>query len=134
LPEVPAAAPAPAGPSAEEEAARKRIAAAEIFFEYDRARLTPEAERALKQVAADLLQFPGISFTIEGHADDRGASTYNKVLGLRRAETVMRYLVKAGVAFERMKLASQGEMRPKIPKKDAQSRAVNRRVTFSALP
>ena len=132
-PQAPAPAAAPAPPPGLE-AAKQRLAAAEIFFEYDRARLTPEGERALKQVAADLLQFPGFSFTIEGHADDRGASTYNKVLGLRRAETVMRYLVKAGVAFERMKLASQGELRPKIPKKDAQSRAVNRRVTFSALP
>ena len=112
----------------------QRLAAAEILFEYDRARLTPEGERALKQVAADLVKFPAITFTIEGHADDRGAATYNKVLGLRRAEVVMRHLVKAGVAFERMKLTSQGELRPKVPKKDAQSRALNRRVTFLPLP
>jgi peptidoglycan-associated lipoprotein len=114
-------------------AAKQRLAAAEILFEYDRARLTPEGERALKLVAADLAQFPAINFTIEGHADDRGAATYNKALGLRRAEVVMRHLVKAGVAFERMKLTSQGELRPKAPKKDAQSRAVNRRVVFTGL-
>jgi peptidoglycan-associated lipoprotein len=106
----------------------------EIFFEYDRSRLTPEGERALRQVAADLAKFPGISFTIEGHADDRGTASYNKNLGLRRAETVMRHLVRAGIGFERMKLTSQGELRPKAPQKDAQSRAVNRRVVFSALP
>jgi outer membrane protein OmpA-like peptidoglycan-associated protein len=45
----------------------------------------------------------------------------------------MRHLVKGGVAFERMRLSSQGEMRPKAPKKDPQSRAVNRRVVFTGL-
>ena len=114
-------------------AARARLAATEIFFEYDRATPTPEGERALQQAAADLLKFPGINFTLEGHADDRGTATYNKALGLRRAEAVMRILVKAGVAFERMKLVSQGEMRPEVPKKDDRSRAVNRRVVFTGL-
>ena len=132
-PAPPAPAPAPAGPSAEELAARARLAATEIGFEYDRSVLTPEGERALQQAVADLLKFPGITFTLEGHADDRGSATYNKALGLRRAEAVMRVLVKAGVAFERMKLATQGEMRPKVPKKDAQSRAANRRVVFTGL-
>jgi outer membrane protein OmpA-like peptidoglycan-associated protein len=32
-----------------------------------------------------------------------------------------------------MKLTSQGELRPKVPKKDAQSRALNRRVNFLLL-
>jgi peptidoglycan-associated lipoprotein len=114
-------------------AARSRLAATEVGFEYDRSVMTPEGERALQQALADLLKFPGITFTLEGHADDRGTATYNQSLGLRRSEAVMRILVKAGVAFERMKLATQGEMRPKVPKKDAQSRAANRRVVFTGL-
>jgi peptidoglycan-associated lipoprotein len=132
---APAAAPAaPAHTAQELDAARKRLAAAEILFEYDRARLTPEGERSLRQVADDLARYPELRFTIEGHADNRGASTYNNLLGLRRAETVMRFLVKAGIGFERMKLSSGGELRPKVPNKDAKSRAFNRRAVFLPLP
>lgn len=136
LPAAPPAVSAPApGPSSEEiAAAKQRLAAAEILFEYDRTRLTPEGARALQQVLADLLKYPGMTFMIEGHADDRGTSTYNKVLALRRAETVMRALVKGGVAFGRMKVATQGELKPKVAKQDAQSRALNRRVAFAAHP
>lgn len=114
--------------------AKLRIAATSVLFEYDRVRLTPEGDRALKKLVAELKEYTEIDFLIEGHADNRGTSSYNKVLGLRRAETVMRYLVKEGIGFERMKIVTQGEMKPKVPNRDARSRAVNRRVVFSALP
>jgi len=124
---------APAHTAQELDAAKKRLAAAEVLFEYDRIRLTPEGERALKQITADMVKYPEISFAIEGHADNRGTSSYNKILGLRRAETVMRYMVKAGIGFERLKIVTQGEMKPKVPNKDARGMALNRRVVFSAL-
>ncbi len=127
------AAPAPAHSAQELDAARKRLAAAEILFEYDRTRLTPEGERALQQVTADMLKYPEINFTIEGHADSRGTSSYNKILGLRRAEVVMRSMVKAGIGFGRLKVVTQGEMKPRVPNKDARGMALNRRVVFSAL-
>ena len=128
---APAPAAAPAHSAQELDEARKRIAAVEVLFEYDRFRLTPEGERALQQVLPDLTRYPEIRFTIEGHADNRGTSSYNTELGLRRAEAVMRYLVKAGIAFERMQVTTGGEMHPKVPNKDARSMALNRRVVFS---
>ena len=54
-------------------------------------------------------------------------------LGLRRAETVMRSMVKAGIGFGRLKVVTQGEMKPKVPNMDARGMALNRRVVFSAL-
>jgi len=130
---APVVAAAPAHTAQELDAAKKRLAAAEILFEYDRTRLTPEGARALKQITEDMAKFSEINFVIEGHADSRGTSSYNKILGLRRAETVMRAMVKAGVAFERLKVVTQGEMKPKVPNKDARGMALNRRVVFSAL-
>lgn len=134
---LPVAAPPVAAPPAQTvqglDAAKKRLADAEILFEYDRTRLTPEGERALKQITADMAKYPEISFAIEGHADNRGTSSYNKVLGLRRAETVMRYMVKGGISFGRLKVVTQGEMKPRVQNKDAQGMAKNRRVVFSAL-
>jgi outer membrane protein OmpA-like peptidoglycan-associated protein len=125
-----AAAAAPAHTPEELAAARARIEAAEIYFEFDRARLTPESERTLAKVAGDLLKYPEIRFVIEGHADSRGSSSYNSLLGLRRAETAMRSLVKSGVAFERMKLATQGELKPKASNKSDTGRALNRRAVL----
>jgi len=130
---VPAVAAAPAHTAPELEAARKRLAAAEILFEYDRTRLTPEGERALQEITADMLKYAEISFVIEGNADSRGTASYNKVLGLRRAEMVMRYMVRAGISFDRLKVVTQGEMNPRVSNKDDRGMALNRRVVFSAL-
>jgi outer membrane protein OmpA-like peptidoglycan-associated protein len=132
---APAVAPAAPAHTAEEiAAAKKRLEATEVYFEYDRARLTAESERALAKLADDLVTYPEIRFVIEGHADARGASSYNRLLGLRRAEATMQVLVKGGVAFERMRTSTQGELKPKAENKTDKGRALNRRAVFTALP
>ena len=55
------------------------------------------------------------------------------MLGLRRAEMVMRYMVKAGIGFDRLKFTTQGEMKPKVANRDAHGMALHRRFVFSAL-
>jgi len=46
---------------------------------------------------------------------------------------LMRSMVKAGIGFDRMRVVTQGEMKPKVLNKDAHGMALNRRVLFSAL-
>ncbi|MCM0021239.1 MAG: OmpA family protein, partial [Tagaea sp.] len=56
-----------------------------IFFASDRSDLTPEGRRTVEGWAGWLRQNPGVSATIEGHADERGTREYNLALGERRA-------------------------------------------------
>ena len=57
-----------------------------VFFETDSVELTPTAQATLDKQARWLQQYNRYSFTIEGHADERGTREYNFALGSQRAE------------------------------------------------
>lgn len=83
-----------------------------VFFETDSSELTPTAVATLDKQAAWLGRYPRYSFTVEGHADERGTREYNFALSARRAETVRNYLTAKGVTAGRMKMMSFGKERP----------------------
>ena len=66
-----------------------------VFFESDSSELTPQARATLDKQAQWLQQYASYTFTIEGHADERGTREYNIALGARRAQTTRDYLVFA---------------------------------------
>lgn len=99
-----------------------------LLFDFDRAELKPSAERALKSIQAlNLTPAPTASVTIEGHTDDRGASSYNVDLSRRRAETVRAWLSGHG-ATNRFQLLALGEQQPRVPNDTDAHRKLNRRV------
>ena len=57
-----------------------------VFFESDQTDLTPQAVVTLEKQAHWLQTYNRYSFTIEGHADERGTREYNIALGARRAQ------------------------------------------------
>ena len=73
-------------------------------------------------------QLQPLWFTIEGHADERGAREYNIALGARRAETVREYLVSRGVSGQRMRTISYGKERPVALCNDISCWSQNRRA------
>jgi peptidoglycan-associated lipoprotein len=83
-----------------------------VFFETDSSELTPTAVATLDKQAQWLTRYARYSFTIEGHADERGTREYNFALGARRAETVKNYLSAKGVAIGRIRTTSYGKERP----------------------
>ena len=58
-----------------------------VFFESDQTDLTPQATATLDKQAQWLQQYNRYTFTIEGHADERGTREYNIALGARRAQS-----------------------------------------------
>ena len=84
-----------------------------IPFAFDSAELTGQARRDLDNVAAALNGplLVGTRLTLEGHTDGSGAAEYNLRLSQRRAEAVVAYLVRGGVAAERLRAAGFGENR-----------------------
>ena len=101
-----------------------------VFFNYDKAVLTPAAKRVLEGNARVFRQFPEIGIIIEGHCDERGSEEYNLALGDRRAQMVRDYLIELGGGSQQLESISYGEERPFSPGHDETSWRLNRRAHF----
>jgi peptidoglycan-associated lipoprotein len=99
-----------------------------VFFDTDSSELTPQARATLDKQAQWLNNYNRYSFTIEGHADERGTREYNIALGARRAQTVREYLASRGIAPQRMNTISYGKERPVAVCDDISCWSQNRRA------
>jgi peptidoglycan-associated lipoprotein len=104
-----------------------------IFFETDSTELTSTAQATLDKQAQWLARYSRYSFTIEGHADERGTREYNFALGAQRAEAAKNYLISHGVAASRIKTVSYGKERPVAVCDDISCWSQNRRAV-TVLP
>ena len=86
-----------------------------VNFAFDSTVLDADAQRALDQQANWIRQFPEVRFRVYGHTDKVGSDAYNRRLGQRRANAVVRYLSRRGISRSRLEaLVSYGESRPVI--------------------
>jgi peptidoglycan-associated lipoprotein len=99
-----------------------------VFFETDSSELSAQARATLDKQAQWLSRYPQYTFTIEGHADERGTREYNLALGARRAQAVRDYLISRGIAANRMNTISYGKERPVALCDDISCWAQNRRA------
>jgi peptidoglycan-associated lipoprotein len=84
----------------------------DVYFDYDKSDIRADQQGAIQADAQFLNQHSNISFTIEGHCDDRGSTEYNLALGDQRASSVKNALVAAGVSASRIKTISYGKEKP----------------------
>jgi peptidoglycan-associated lipoprotein len=99
-----------------------------VFFETDSTELTQQAVGVLNKQVQWLQTYNRYSFTIEGHADERGTREYNIALGAKRAQTVRDYLVSRGIEAGRMRTISYGKERPVAVCNDISCWSQNRRA------
>ena len=99
-----------------------------VFFESDQTDLTPQATATLDKQAQWLQTYNRYSFTIEGHADERGTREYNIALGARRAQAVRSFLASRGIDPSRMRTISYGKERPVAVCNDISCWSQNRRA------
>lgn len=104
-----------------------------VHFEFDRARLTPDAKQILDVVAEELAKYPDIRVELAGHTDARGSEAYNQRLSQDRAESVMAYLERLGIASDRMRPVGYGESRPIADNATEDGRSRNRRTELVVL-
>lgn len=111
-PEPPA--PPPAPPEAPPEPIRIRVPR-NIHFALDKSFISDQSAKVLDQVAEVLKQYPFIVIELQGHTDPRASDAYNLALGRRRALSTRNYLLRQGIAPERMTIRSFGESQRKVP-------------------
>ena len=101
-----------------------------VFFDYDSSALTPQARQQLYVVAKLMKNNQKLRVELLGFTDERGSSDYSYAIGEIRAKAVMNYLIKSGIARERITLLSYGSERPRDPRHNKKAWAKNRRVEF----
>ncbi len=85
-----------------------------VFYEFDRAEITPESSLALDSLVDLLNENPNVTIELSSHCDYRGSDEYNMALSQRRAESVVNYLIAHGIATDRLSPVGYGESRPKV--------------------
>jgi len=99
-----------------------------VFFDSDQTNLSPQATATLDKQVQWLQTYNRYTFTIEGHADERGTREYNIALGARRAQAVRNYLASKGIDPGRMRTISYGKERPVAVCNDISCWSQNRRA------
>ena len=84
-----------------------------IFYDFDRATLRPESEKALDSLVLLLEENPNVTIELSAHCDYKGSDEYNKRLSQRRAESVVNYLIAHGIKADRLTPVGYGEEKPK---------------------
>lgn len=110
-PPTPTPTPAPTPPSLTDEQILAQ-SLTDIYFDYDKSDLRPEAQQALQRAAPVVKGHPGWVIRIEGNCDDRGSIEYNLALGERRAAAAQQALIQNGVGANQLKLLSNGKEKP----------------------
>ena len=104
-----------------------------VFFATNKSTLTTASRDTLRKQAAFMRKKKDLTFTIEGHADERGTREYNLALGERRANAVKDYLMTYGISGSRLNVISYGKERPVNSESNPLAWSQNRRsVTVKA--
>ncbi len=102
----------------------------QVHFATGRFRVLKDSFALLDQVAQALKDAPRVRVRVEGHTDDVGREAANLRLSQRRAQAVRAYLVRKGIAPDRLEAVGYGPTRPLASNKTAKGRAQNRRTEF----
>jgi outer membrane protein OmpA-like peptidoglycan-associated protein len=105
-----------------------------LHFCFDESRLRAPVRAAARRLARQLRREQPARIVIVGHGDYAGTCRYNDGLALRRAESLRRILVDAGIRPQQIQVASLGERRPLDFSATAEAHELNRRVELLVEP
>ncbi len=116
--------PAAVAPVPVREAARTYL----VFFDWDRADLTPRARQVVAEAAQATTRVQVTRIQVNGYTDTSGTPRYNQGLSVRRAQTVANELVRDGVPRSAISIQGYGETRLLVPTAQGVREPQNRRV------
>ena len=102
----------------------------DLRFDTGSAKLRPESQAKLDDIAGILLTNPNARMTVTGHADSVGNPERNLQLSQKRANEVMAELVRMGISKDRIAAEGSGQQYPVADNSTAEGRAQNRRVSL----
>ena len=104
-----------------------------IFFETNKYELKPQSQVELDEVVQMMKDNPTVNIQINGHTDNSGTASENKVLSENRARAVTSYLVTKGIAASRLSSKGWGDTQPVAGNTTPEGRAQNRRTELKVI-
>ena len=109
----------------------KAIEVKDIFYDYNKYNIRPDAAIRLDTLVQTLVDNPKIDIELSSHTDQRGKDAYNMKLSQQRAEAAVTYIVSKGIAKSRITAKGYGETRPIVLKPTTEEEYQrNRRTEF----
>jgi outer membrane protein OmpA-like peptidoglycan-associated protein len=102
----------------------------DVAFDHASSSLNTLGKGRVRQVAQLLSSMPTVKVSVEGHTDQTGSADYNKSLGMKRAQTVVKELSELGIDPARMSPISYGKDKLLYTQDEEWAKALNRRVHF----
>jgi OmpA-OmpF porin, OOP family len=99
-----------------------------VFFDWDKANITPEGQQIIEAAAATFKSQPPAPVQVIGHTDTSGSAAYNQKLSVRRADAVAGSLTQAGVPQTAMTVTGVGQTDLRVPTPDGVREPQNRRT------
>jgi outer membrane protein OmpA-like peptidoglycan-associated protein len=102
-----------------------------VNFDFDEYELTDMAKNQLDDLGMKMTDHPRSLLELVGHTDQTGSKSYNFELGIKRAESVKKYMIdQYGIALYRMFVATHGETKPVAMPDEKNANSKNRRVVL----
>jgi OOP family OmpA-OmpF porin len=102
-------------------------------FDTNSAKLKPAADKKLNEVVDFAAKNKDSNLAVTGHTDSTGSAKLNQALSEKRAASVKAFLVKKGVAADRITTKGEASARPVASNKTKAGRAQNRRVEITSV-
>ena len=106
---------------------------ADIYFDFDRSRLSADGVAILQEKAAVLKKDGSWAVLVQGYADQHGPAAYNKTLATRRAGAVKQFLVELGIPETSIKVVTLGKEGAICDDQSKECQRLNRRVHLEMI-
>ncbi len=127
-PAPPPVAKAPPPPPPPPPPTKEKLVLRGVHFDFNKSNIRPGDAAVLDEAASALKANPGVTVNVNGYCDAKGSVKYNERLSERRAESVVRYLVKAGIPESQLVPHGYGKTDFVATNDTEEGRAQNRRV------
>jgi len=104
-----------------------------IYFDQGSYILRPESYPQLDKLVKTLATTPKLVIEIVGHTDNVGDRRLNQALSENRVKVIRSYLIRSGIAEDRLRINGYGDARPAAPNDSEENKRKNRRVEFVVL-
>jgi outer membrane protein OmpA-like peptidoglycan-associated protein len=104
-----------------------------IEYEAEKHEILPSFQHSLDGLVETLKEYPDVKIEIVGYTDSSGQEIFNKLLSLKRANTVKDYLVKKGIDEARIATKGMAAANPIASNTTEEGRQKNRRIEVRFL-
>lgn len=111
----------------------QKILSERVFFDLNSSEIKGASIITLDKKASLMKRYPSMKVRVVGNTCDLGNERINIPLGLRRAESVKRYMIGQGISDDRIVTTTSSDYIPLIPNTSEENRALNRRVDFEVI-